>query len=867
MKRIITFVLLFSFCIFNSLSGQHAANSPFEADGQLSQSEKNSRPVFIAKAVNPGAHIATIADAAAFLLTEQEPNGGFPWSVGDPTTYSNVQGPSGRGMLAGYWSSGDVTYLNSALDCGNYLVPNYPRTYTDGDPRFATHDALFLEELSLVSGDPAYADFIQTNFWDKLSAGTYGENNDMNGLDFGMYVVNARKAQGIVDLSPWDLSATAVAAHVAGEFSIRDDILTAILAGLDSTTASTTIYNITGLAGGVWAAAACGADFDPTMGTWAAANSTADLVDSLLAYRTSNGGWVWSTGADLSDSTNADVQTTAFGIMALKAFDHSGYAGDIANATAFIYSLQQSNGQFLAYIGASTTVGGGVEVHAEAMQALGSNDDSLIPGSAVSLAQIISIAMNEINHVLQNGDLSTQATLELNAAIADLQQALALVDNGDIMNSTTAVQSAFQHATNAWGEGADLTDLMDALIGPCHDLAAATLADAQAYYGMSYEIDRAIEYATGHLNDGNVDRDTGELDKAIKHYLTSYYSSEFAIEQGSGTAKSAAVSIAGVASNPSVEIVELSVVPAQSEALVSWRTVSEEGVDGFYLLRAEQSFSEAFAAESTFPAPEKFAQIGDLISGAGSSRNLLQYSFSDKQLASNTFYYYQIQAVYTDGSQQKIGSYNTGPVSMVSPSTTGEQVVLQAFSAENVSDGVQLAWDVTNAEETQGYHVYRFDANAGLYVQINSSLLTSLVYTDATVEIGETYRYKLVDVNSYGMSTFHAALTVTVSSVTGVAADANLPMEFVLEQNYPNPFNPSTTIKFSLPEAGQVRLTIFNVNGQIVDELINDTMPAGTHAVQWNALDQSGSRVSSGLYLYRLQSGSKIMQKKLVLMK
>ena len=342
----------------------------FGSDGNVIMSNKFDK----------GFHnIATIGTAAAWLLTQQDSSGGFPWSVGDPNIYSNVQGPAGRGMLAGYNATGTATYLTSALSCGNYLVPNYPRTYTDGDPRFATHDPLFLEELTIVSGNTAYANFVQTYFWDKLTTSTYGESNNLDANGFGMAVVNGRNGQGIVELAPWDISAAAIAAHVAGETTNRDGIMAAILSGLDSTDASDNTYDVIGLAGACWASGVTGYALDPTLGRWAAANSTQDLIDSLLTYQNAQGGWVWSTTADINDLSNGDVQTTAFAVMALKAFNNTTYATEIANGLAFMFSQQQPSGQIFAYPGATSTTAGGVEVHAEAMQAIGSKNDSLIP--------------------------------------------------------------------------------------------------------------------------------------------------------------------------------------------------------------------------------------------------------------------------------------------------------------------------------------------------------------------------------------------------------------------------------------------------------------------------------------------------------
>ncbi len=92
-------------------------------------------------------------------------------------------------------------------------------------------------------------------------------------------------------------------------------------------------------------------------------------------------------------------------------------------------------------------------------------------------------------------------------------------------------------------------------------------------------------------------------------------------------------------------------------------------------------------------------------------------------------------------------------------------------------------------------------------------------------------------------------------------AFAILPKEFRLEQNYPNPFNPSTTIQFDVPQSSHVTLRIFNVLGQNVATLVNGTIEAGSHSVQWNA------DVSAGIYLCRLESGTFFQTRKLLLVK
>lgn len=78
-----------------------------------------------------------------------------------------------------------------------------------------------------------------------------------------------------------------------------------------------------------------------------------------------------------------------------------------------------------------------------------------------------------------------------------------------------------------------------------------------------------------------------------------------------------------------------------------------------------------------------------------------------------------------------------------------------------------------------------------------------------------------------------------------------MPTEFALEQNYPNPFNPQTTIHYQLPEEVQVNLTVYDINGRIVETLVNGVQPAGYHSAVWHSRDRS-----SGIYFYHLTAGN-----------
>lgn len=111
-------------------------------------------------------------------------------------------------------------------------------------------------------------------------------------------------------------------------------------------------------------------------------------------------------------------------------------------------------------------------------------------------------------------------------------------------------------------------------------------------------------------------------------------------------------------------------------------------------------------------------------------------------------------------------------------------------------------------------------------------------------------------------------VTLVVDQTTGVEDMGGvLPSEFSLSQNYPNPFNPTTVVEFNLPKAAYVRLTVYNLLGQRVKELVNESLAAGNKRVAWDGTDASGRTVESGVYFYRLQAGDFNQTRKMMLLK
>lgn len=93
------------------------------------------------------------------------------------------------------------------------------------------------------------------------------------------------------------------------------------------------------------------------------------------------------------------------------------------------------------------------------------------------------------------------------------------------------------------------------------------------------------------------------------------------------------------------------------------------------------------------------------------------------------------------------------------------------------------------------------------------------------------------------------------------------PDRFDLAQNYPNPFNPTTEIAFNVPVQADVRIAVYNLMGQHVRTLVNGSVSPGVHRIAWNGRSDSGSPVTAGVYLYRLEAPGTVVTKKMLLMK
>jgi hypothetical protein len=290
----------------------------------------------------------------------------------------------------------------------------------------------------------------------------------------------------------------------------------------------------------------------------------------------------------------------------------------------------------------------------------------------------------------------------------------------------------------------------------------------------------------------------------------------------------------------------LQVTPPAVNVALMWNTTQERNVAGFYVQRRAGS-ANAFATLG-----------GSYQTGHDTSVVAQSYSWTDSSVAPGT-YYYRIKIIGTAGDSSFSLNRSVVVPDAMMPSTP---VLLSPVPfATNVPMNPRLVWRPSS-------HATHY------WVQVSTdSLLQNLVLSDTTstdtsktvaqLQPQTTYTWRVEGRSGYQAGAFSAASTFMTGSSSAVAPGSNAPpAAFALEQNYPNPFNPTTIIRYALPQARRVRIEVYNTLGQQVAQLVNGDQEAGYHEVQF---DSSG--LASGVYFYRLQAGTYVETRKLLLLK
>jgi hypothetical protein len=186
-------------------------------------------------------------------------------------------------------------------------------------------------------------------------------------------------------------------------------------------------------------------------------------------------------------------------------------------------------------------------------------------------------------------------------------------------------------------------------------------------------------------------------------------------------------------------------------------------------------------------------------------------------------------------------------------------IELTSFTAVVITNDVHLNWKTATEVNNNRFDIERMMENnawqniGSLAGAGNSNSPKSYSFIDnSPLSIGK-YSYRLKQVDNDGNYKYSSIVEIDFTSA---------PNSYSLEQNYPNPFNPSTTISYGLPNASNVSLKIYNILGEQVASLVNKVMPAGYQTVVFDA-----SKLASGMYIYRLEAGSFVQVKKMMMLK
>ena len=221
-----------------------------------------------------------------------------------------------------------------------------------------------------------------------------------------------------------------------------------------------------------------------------------------------------------------------------------------------------------------------------------------------------------------------------------------------------------------------------------------------------------------------------------------------------------------------------------------------------------------------------------------------------------------------------------GDLKIVFPIGDGDTlpVTLSSFTAVLTADlYVNIAWTTESETNHSGYNILRSEVKElSTAITINRDLIdegTSIgtqvnyKFTDTEVYHDARYYYWLEDRSLTGESDYHGPLMVTISAEGDESDTPNAPKETKLFSAFPNPFNPHTNLRYSVREAGEVQLEIYNVKGQMIRSYNSNHSQPGYYQVKWDGRDTNGRQAATGVYFYRMSNGKYTSTKKMVMTK
>jgi predicted outer membrane repeat protein len=212
-----------------------------------------------------------------------------------------------------------------------------------------------------------------------------------------------------------------------------------------------------------------------------------------------------------------------------------------------------------------------------------------------------------------------------------------------------------------------------------------------------------------------------------------------------------------------------------------------------------------------------------------------------------------------DGSRGDMGRFGSHMFSMDQPSYPKNLVAsLQAAD-------VVLTWSKNPEPDIAAYNVYS-GASSG-FTPSAGSFAGSVTGADSSINFPAPADSAFYVVSAVDNDGYAGGYSDEASIGTATSADGPVVYENRLYQNVPNPFNPSTVVRYELQAPGYVTLAVYDVAGRVVKRLVDGNKSSGVHTATWDGTSDSGSRVSSGIYFYKLVAANFVQTRKMVLLK
>ncbi len=326
-----------------------------------------------------------MAAGGARLVEKQYTDGSWGWPLDAPPTYGNIIGPIGMGLVQAHRAAPSAATTAALAKVSAYLLA---KTNT-----FSPSDGYLAAELDAVLGVTTHVAYLQANFYAPLAAGTYNKSGLGTEYNTAGYInlIRTGRAGAYANMGAWDVGMGLAAAHACGADT------TAWIAGTQAEVNELNLgyYNVIGLAGALYGLKTAGAEFDPTAGLFASANSLSDLAAALAGFQLSTGGFAWESDYVIESDDNETIQETAYSVLALSQF--GGYRAQIVKAVRYLASVQLATGGWQNYPGS----GENNEITGEALWGIAAGNrlslDAEAPSLYVKQGASVHVDMNVAN--------------------------------------------------------------------------------------------------------------------------------------------------------------------------------------------------------------------------------------------------------------------------------------------------------------------------------------------------------------------------------------------------------------------------------------------------------------------------------------